>query len=1378
AGNYDNCNGYDYTYRVYPYKTVAGQKVFSTTYTQSNTDTDDGLCDNSIYIDVSWSAVSGANGYRVFVNNPAIGASYDYYYDTTSTSFADGDGVEASFVAGTTVTPTSIGPVLVADTNTIRLGVGTSTPGSTLSVNGNAQITSGLTVGGLTTVSRFDVFTNNSGYSGSNDLGSVRFGKADGTIKFRSDWDDTYGTDIEVRNAVGTSAFIGSSVYTNPSSAYADDRVAMLQVKTASTNSGGGTLHLLTHSAVADNFNYNINALYDGSVALGSAGGNDIVSTPPSSKVWIRGNAAIGTTASAVTAPTNGLYVQGGVGIGTSTPYAKLSVVGQVAAEYFSATSTTATSTFSGGLVAAGSGGLNVLQNGNVGIGTTSPYAKLSVVGEVVARNFTATSTTATSTFAGGFSGPNSFTIQSSSGKVGVGTTSPFAQLSVSTAAQQSGLLPLFTVASTTNLTLFNILGNGNVGIGTTSPYAKLSVAGQTVSEYFTATSTTATSTLPRLTSTIFNNTGATYLASSNGTVNIGANTTGTSKLTINTSNTSLATTCTSAVILCLNNTSGGDTDQTNVMFMGNNTLRGGIRADYFGDFVYYGNVPVALPTGGISFFPNGDYPNAMKMNITSTGVVIGENILSQAPDANLSVKGVAKFRNDGNNQQVGIGVIDSDGSGNVICSSTCFFQSQMSVGDRIDIDGFGLVTVTSITDDSNLTIDSDGGPFSGAPFTFLPSYAIKVVATGYTGSIQGGHLGWYDSGGTKIMGELSSDEAIGAPHGSFNLFGNSSEYAARLGEWNVEDRSLLPSDARAFTMSIDKSPVTAGYGMHIYSRPSSFAAVAWFDSNSGLALGSTYALSTTPPANGLIVEGNTGIGTTSSVTAKLTSLSTTLPQLSLSGGSTISQIVFRNAGGNFYLATTTVAGATTTTPSAFTIMGATGNVGIGTTTPWKKFSVVGTAAFNGLTAAAVSGDALCLSAGKEMVVNTGAQTCTVSSARFKNSIETLDSGLAALKQLNPVSFKYNGSDDRRIGFIAEQVGQVDRRLIFTEADGTTPRGVRYEDMVAVVVNAVKEQQVQIGDIASSTVGLKNWKIEADTSLASSNQTLQSLASAIDASNSAISTLEQKVAALASTTEEIASNNVEVNISEISSTISTDISFIQQVASSTAALIASSTIEIVASTTAERLATSTPFITTIATAVKEMIRAAGEWAVDKLTAHIVYADRVETQVAAISKGLEMTDATTGEVYCIQIDNGDWNKRLGSCDEQAAPAQVPAQSIIEPQDEGDTTATSTPSIIEDSGGDDQATSTPATSTPSIVEDSGGDDQATSTPAIDESTGETSGNESTQSSEETVVEDSSNGSTEEATVDNGGGETAPADSSDSAAGSDTTTEGSTE
>ena len=50
--------------------------------------------------------------------------------------------------------------------------------------------------------------------------------------------------------------------------------------------------------------------------------------------------------------------------------------------------------------------------------------------------------------------------------------------------------------------------GAGNLGLGTTSPYAKLSVVGETVSTYFTATSTTATSTFPYLSVTTNSNLG------------------------------------------------------------------------------------------------------------------------------------------------------------------------------------------------------------------------------------------------------------------------------------------------------------------------------------------------------------------------------------------------------------------------------------------------------------------------------------------------------------------------------------------------------------------------------------------------------------------------------------------------------------------------------------------------------------------------------------------------------------------------------------------------------------------------------------------------------------------------------------------------------
>lgn len=125
----------------------------------------------------------------------------------------------------------------------------------------------------------------------------------------------------------------------------------------------------------------------------------------------------------------SGRLVQGAGSFGTSTSYATLSVWGESATDgqAFSVMDNASSTLFT------------VLNNGNVGIGTTSPFATFSVNGDVYIAGdttfsaFSATSSNATSTIGeGGFAvDGDKFTVQQNSGNVGVGTSSPYEKFSV-----------------------------------------------------------------------------------------------------------------------------------------------------------------------------------------------------------------------------------------------------------------------------------------------------------------------------------------------------------------------------------------------------------------------------------------------------------------------------------------------------------------------------------------------------------------------------------------------------------------------------------------------------------------------------------------------------------------------------------------------------------------------------------------------------------------------------------------------------------------------------------------------------------------------------------------------------------------------------------
>ncbi|HSE35642.1 MAG TPA: right-handed parallel beta-helix repeat-containing protein, partial [Candidatus Paceibacterota bacterium] len=186
------------------------------------------------------------------------------------------------------------------------------------------------------------------------------------------------------------------------------------------------------------------------------------------------------------------------VGIGTSSPYAKLSVVGETVSAFYTAT-TTATSTFAGGLQVTTAGGLH-LSNGGIRVnnlntascdlksdtngiffcGTdavggggsevnwTYNYAGLTRVAsstsDVLIGN-TSTSSLAKLEVIAGAGKPAAYF----SSNVGVGTTSPWGKLSVEMDTTNPAFVVSNDASSSPSFFIGGVNQNGFVGFGTTS---------------------------------------------------------------------------------------------------------------------------------------------------------------------------------------------------------------------------------------------------------------------------------------------------------------------------------------------------------------------------------------------------------------------------------------------------------------------------------------------------------------------------------------------------------------------------------------------------------------------------------------------------------------------------------------------------------------------------------------------------------------------------------------------------------------------------------------------------------------------------------------------------------------------------------------------
>lgn len=122
-----------------------------------------------------------------------------------------------------------------------------------------------------------------------------------------------------------------------------------------------------------------------------------------------------------------------------------------------------------------------------------------------------------------------------------------------------------------------------------------------------------------------------------------------------------------------------------------------------------------------------------------------------------------------------------------------------------------------------------------------------------------------------------------------------------------------------------------------------------------------------------------------------------------------------------------------------------------------------------GASSAATTGT-LCWTTGSGLVNVDTTTTCLLSSAKFKMNDRPLIGGLDTILKLRPVSYflkpEFNPTGlSEQIGLMAEDVFRVDPRLVSLETDGSSPHAVRYQQLTAVLVKAIQEQQYEISEL-------------------------------------------------------------------------------------------------------------------------------------------------------------------------------------------------------------------------------------------------------------------------------------------------------------------------
>ena len=87
----------------------------------------------------------------------------------------------------------------------------------------------------------------------------------------------------------------------------------------------------------------------------------------------------------------------------------------------------------------------------------------------------------------------------------------------------------------------------------------------------------------------------------------------------------------------------------------------------------------------------------------------------------------------------------------------------------------------------------------------------------------------------------------------------------------------------------------------------------------------------------------------------------------------------------------------------------------------------------------------------------------TFSDERYKKNITPIEGSLNKILELEGVEYEWKKNNEKTIGFIAQEVGSILPEIVFEDKEGYL--SIDYSKVTPVLVNAIKEQQVQINEL-------------------------------------------------------------------------------------------------------------------------------------------------------------------------------------------------------------------------------------------------------------------------------------------------------------------------